>query len=240
MAKIQFSAVVGDARKKLGGVVFTKGHAGAVVRKKVSPVQPRTSAQRTVRANFTANSKAWSGTLTASERQTFTNLAASLTKKDRFGNAMTLTGAQLYQAIARNLHTIGIAPLTTAPASMTVSDLGGLTLTEVPSESSPLTGPGITIETTNAPATGEALVIAATASQAAGRSYIAKGKYRVIGFLGPWPGSPALTPPFDVTAQYEAKFGALKAGMTIHILVYNIGSTNGAKGTPYPGNITLT
>ena len=59
MAKILFSAVVGDARKKIGGVVFTKGSTGAVVRRKVSPTQPRTQDQRNVRASFSSLSKNW-------------------------------------------------------------------------------------------------------------------------------------------------------------------------------------
>jgi hypothetical protein len=240
MAKIQFGPVVADARKKVGGSVFSKSKFGSYLRKKTSPVQPRTTAQRAVRANFTANAKAWSGTLTAPQRQTFTNLAAILTKKDRFGNAQTLTGAQLYQSIARSLHTIGVPPLTTAPPNMAISDLGGLTLTEVPAESSPLTGPGITIDTTNIPKDTEALVVAAAAAQPAGRAFIGKGKFRVIGYLGPWPGSPAVSLPYDITAWYEAKFGQLAVGMTIHIQAYNIGSSNGAKGTPYPSAITLT
>jgi hypothetical protein len=240
VAKVQFGAVVSDARKKVGGTVFSKSKFGSYIRKKVSPVQPRTQAQRSVRANFTANAKAWSGTLTAPQRQTFTNLAATLTKKDRFGNAQTLTGAQLYNSISRNLHTIGLPPLTTAPASMAVSDLGGLTLAEIPTPASPATPPGITGETTNTPAAGEYLVWVAAAPQPAGRAFIGKGKYRVILISAPTGSPPAISQPVDVTAAYETKFGATKAGQVIHVMVYNIESTNGAKGTPYPSSITLT
>jgi len=68
MAKIQFSAVVGDARGKVGGNVFTKGRSGAVLRTKVSPVQPRSSFQRAVRSGFTAESKAWTGDLDDTQR----------------------------------------------------------------------------------------------------------------------------------------------------------------------------
>jgi hypothetical protein len=240
MAKILFGPVVADARKKIGGTVFSKSKFGAYVRKKVSPVQPRTSAQRAVRANFTANAKAWSGTLTAAQRLTFTNLAATLTKKDRFGNAQTLTGAQLYNSISRNLHTIGIAPLSTAPSNMSVSDLGGASLAETPSPASPATPPGITLSTTNTGLTGEYLVVSAAAPLPAGRAFVGKGKYRIIQTETPAASSPFLVEPLDITAKYEAKFGATAAGQTIHVLAYNINSANGAKGTPYPAQITLS
>jgi hypothetical protein len=240
MAKILFGPLISDARKKIAGVVFTKAHAGAFVRKKTSPVQPRSTAQRSVRANFTANSKEWSGTLTAAERATFVSLAATITKKDKLGQSYTPTGAQLYQSIARNLHTLGLPPLSTAPTSLLASDLGGLTLTEVPSETSPLTGPGIEITPTNNPATGEGLVIMAAAPIRAGVKFVGKSKYRIIQIIAPWPTSPATTFPLDVTSAYEAKWGQLAHGMTVPLQINNINSANGAAGKPYPAQITLT
>jgi hypothetical protein len=239
MALITFGPIVSDARKKIGGVVFSKSRTGAYVRKKVSPIQPRTTSQRAVRANFTANSKGWSGTLDNPERQSFSALAASLTKKDRLGQSFTLTGAQLYQSTSRNLHTIGLPPLLTAPENQAVSDLGGILLVEVPSETSPLSGLGITVQPVNAPATDEYLVITGAAPTPPGRAFVGKGKYRVLMTGEPSSGSPAWADAVDVTAAYEAKFGTLKAGQVIHLQVNNINSVNGAQGKPYPGVITL-
>jgi len=239
MAKVMFGPIVSDARKKIGGVVFSKSKFGAYVRKKVSPVQPRTTSVRQVRANFTANSKAWSGTLDNAARLSFVQLAATLTKKDRFGQSQTLTGAQLYQSISRNLHTCGVAPLTVAPTDQAVSDIGGIVLAEVVSETSPLTGPGITVDVTNVPQNDECLVITAAAPQPAGRAFIGKGKFRIIKVFDPWPGSPAISLPEDITADYEAKFGQLVVGQTIHLAANVINTTNGAAGKPYPGSITL-
>lgn len=240
MALITFGPIVSDARKKVGGVVFSKSRTGAYVRKKVSPIQPRTTSQRAVRANFTANSKGWSGTLNNAERQGFAALAASLTKKDRLGQSFTLTGAQMYQSISRNLHTIGLPPLLTAPQNQAVSDLGGVTLVEVPTDLSPGAGPGITVQPVNAPATGEYLVITGAAPAPPGRSFIGKGKFRVLMTGEPSSGSPAWATAVDITAAYEAKFGVLKSGQVIHVQLNNINSANGAAGKPYPGVITLS
>jgi hypothetical protein len=240
MAKVVFGPLVTDVRKKISGVVFSKAHFGAYTRKKVSPVQPRTTAQRAVRANFTATSKAWSGTLSATERATFVALAASLTKKDHFGQSYTQTGAQLYMSITRNLHTIGLAPLTSAPQTQSVSDLGGLLLQEITSPDSPYLGPGLKITPTNNPASGEGMVITATAPEPAGRAFVGKSRYRIIGYISVWPTSPATSFPLDITEMYQTKFGQLESGQTIHVQVNNINSTNGAAGKPYPASITLS
>ena len=131
MAKVLYGPIVSDARKKIGGVVATKSRFGSVIRKKSSPVQPRTNSQRAVRANFGANAKAWSGTLTSAQRQSWINLAAANPKKDRFGNTQTLTGAQMYNSLSRNLHTLGLLPLPTPPLNLSVDDPGGITLAEL-------------------------------------------------------------------------------------------------------------
>jgi hypothetical protein len=239
MAKIVFGPLVSDVRKKIAGVVFSKAHAGAFTRKKTSPVQPRSSAQRNVRANFTANAKAWSGSLSAIARAAYSTLASTITKRDRLGQSYTPTGAQLYQSICRNLHICGKNPPTTVPTSLVVKDLAGLTLTEVTTEVSPLTGPGIEITPTANPATGECLVIMAAAPVRAGVKFVGKSKYRVIEVLAEWPTSPATTFPLDITAAYEAKWGQLSSGMTVPIQINNINATTGAAGKPYPASITL-
>jgi hypothetical protein len=239
MAKVLYGPVVSDARGKIGGVVATKSRFGSIIRKKVSPVQPRTASVRAIRANFTANAKAWSGTLSAAARQTFIALAAVLTKAGKLGEKYTMTGAQLYQSIARNLHTIGLGPLTTAPSDMSVSDLGGCLLAEVDPETSPLSGPGITVDTVNPPAAGEYVLITGAAPEPAGRAFVGKSKYRVLLTGEPGAGSPAFTLPVDISAAYTEKFGQMKAGQTIHLQVNNVNSANGAAGKPYPATITL-
>jgi hypothetical protein len=240
MAKIIFGPIVSDARNKVGGIVFSKSRSGAFVRKKVSPTQPRTTTQRAVRANFAATSKAWSGTLNAADRATFTALAANITHKDKLGQSHTPTGAQLYMQLTRNLHTVGVSPLITAPQNLAVSDLGGLTLSEHTSPDSPYAGAGLLITPTNNPGAGEALVITAAAPEAAGRSFVGKSKFRVIGTVAAWPTSPATTFPLDITGMYQTKFGALMPGQTIHVQVNNVNTVNGASGKPYPATITLT
>lgn len=130
MAKIVFSAVVGDARKKAGGVVFTKGRTGAVVRRKVSPIQPRSQAQRNVRSSFTAFSKRFgSQNLTDADRAGWISLAVANPRKDVFGQTKVLTGLQMYQSCNRNLNSLGITtPEDHPPAALLAGSPGALTL----------------------------------------------------------------------------------------------------------------
>jgi len=240
MAKLTFGPIVSDARKKIGGVVFSKARTGAYARKKVSPIQPRSTYQRAVRANFTANAKAWSGTLDNAARQSFVALAQNLTKKDRLGQSFTLTGAQLYQSIARNLHVIGIDPLLVAPPDQGISDLGGCNLAEVWTDSPPGPGRGITVEPSNWPAPDEYLVISGAPPQAPGRAFVGKGKFRLLATGDPNASPPDFPTPYDITDAYTARFGALAGGQVIHLQINNINSVNGAAGKPYPAVITLT
>lgn len=139
MAKIVFSAVVGDARKKVGGVVFTKVRSGAIVRRKVSPIQPRSSFQRNVRADFTSLSKSWGG-LSDSQRSGWIALAALSPRKDVFGASHTLTGLQLYQSCNRNLASLGLPAISDPPPNLQAGYPGLLTLSTIKAGTAVLTG----------------------------------------------------------------------------------------------------
>lgn len=214
MAKIQFSALLSDARKKIGSAVFSKSRTGNYVRIKKSPTQPRTSAQRSVRSAFSTNSKAWPGTLTAAERAGWNSLAASSTRKDRFGNSFKPTGLQLYQLCARNAQTCGAATLASAPANLDVDSPISATLT-----AHSAAGGTLTVAVGTNPAAGDYVIVAAAAPISAGRTFVGK-LYRVLEvFTGP------VSPPMNILSAYTTKFGSLATGQNINVLVYYINST---------------
>jgi hypothetical protein len=128
MAKIVFSALVNDVRKKTGGNVFTKGRSGAFVRRKVSPIQPRSVAQLNVRADFTYLSKLWSDPTMDNYRAGWIALAASYPKKDKFGATHNLTGLQMFVRLNRALHTIGVTAILAPPATLSAENLATLSL----------------------------------------------------------------------------------------------------------------
>lgn len=227
MALVTYGPIVSDARKKIGGVVATKGHAGNFMRKKVSPIQPRTQSQRNVRADFTANSKAWSA-LTQTQIAGWNALAKATPKKDRFGNSVTLTGLQLYQSLSRNLTTVNEAPVSDPPASLVASSPGNLVVV------ANHTGPVMTVTPDNYPVATEAAVIYAAPQMSAGKTFVGK-TYRVV-LVVPYSASPAA---YDIATAYAAKFGALTTGKKIAILVANISTTTGAKGQPSAGSTVV-
>ena len=224
MALVVYGPIVSDARRKIGGIVATKGHAGNFMRKKVSPIQPRTQAQRNVRSSFSAHSKNWSA-LGAPAIASFNALAKATPKKDRFGQSVTLTGLQLYQQLSRNIDTVTGTPLTTAPANLNASSPGALTV------ANSVTGTSITVTPTHYPANGESAAIYATAPISAGRQFVGK-QHRLL-LVVPYAGSPV---PFVLESAtvhlFTNKFGPQVVGKNIGILVKNINTTTGAAGTP--------
>jgi hypothetical protein len=214
MAKIVFSAVVGDARKKAGGVVFTKGRSGAVVRRKVSPIQPRSSAQRNVRADFSAISKSWSGaSMDDAKRAAWNALAQNYPVKDKFGASHVLTGLQMFQKLNRVLATMGVGTLYVAPATLSAGFPGTLTVTA--------TAPGtLTFTCSNTIPAGENIMIFGAAQQSPGRTFVGS-RFR---FLDNLPQAAS----YDVGAKYVAKFGALIATKKVPLLVRNANTSTGA------------
>jgi hypothetical protein len=110
------SALISDARNKLGGDVFARNRAGLYVRVKVKPKNPKTSIQQSNRADFSGFTKNWRG-LTAAQIAGWNALAASSTLTDTLGNNYQPSGLQLYISCNRNLNLIGAVPITNAPGS---------------------------------------------------------------------------------------------------------------------------
>jgi hypothetical protein len=218
MAKIVTSALVADVRKKVGGNVFSKVRSGAIVRRKVSPIQPRSSAQRNVRASFTSISKAWSGaSMDDTKRAAWNALAESYPVKDKFGASHTLTGLQMFQKLNRVLATLGVALTTTPPATLSAGYPGALTVTAT----SPAT---LTLTAANNIPEAENIMIFAAKQQSPGRAFVGSA-YR---FIDSFPQSAS----YDIGAKYVAKFGNLIVGKKVPIRAKNANITTGASGTP--------
>jgi hypothetical protein len=229
MANIQFSALVNDARNKQGGTVFTKTRFGAMNRRKTSPVQPRTSYQTQVRSLFTLLAKRWSSTLTAAERAGWISLAQGNPRTNVFGNSVILTGMQMYIALNRNLQSIGVAIIDSAPASLAVGAPGTLTLANAAGPPTTFTADGGT-----EPATNEVPLIFACRPLNAGRQF-AGSLFRIIDSTiaahtsGPW----------DIKSAYVTKFGAQPVGVNLTVGVIYINNLSGAASLRATAQIVL-
>lgn len=117
MAKIKFGMMMTDARGKLGGQVFSKNKGGAYVRTKVTPTNPQSADQTTVRALFGAISQAWSA-LTASQIAAWNTAVEEWKSTDIFGDLLAPTGKELHQRLNNQLQVVGGAAITSPPAKV--------------------------------------------------------------------------------------------------------------------------
>ena len=192
--------------------------AGAVVRRKVSPTQPRSSSQNSVRSNFAYLSKRWANDLTAADRAGWIALAVANPRTDVFGNTIVLTGLQLYQACNRALASIGQAYIDAPPATLSAETPGALTVV------ADTAGPTLTVEPATFNTAADGWVILAGPQQNPGRKFIGSALRQVKN------GVTVLAAAQTFLTEYVAKFGSLIAARAIPVGMVYINKTTGALG----------
>lgn len=126
----------------LAGQTASHNRAGQYLRNRRSPVQPVGSGRRAfIRSAFGAASSGWSA-LGSALQLSFNAYAAAHPITDSLGQSITLTGHQMYVAIATQLSNVLEAPPTAVPVSsdtvapivsvFTVTHAGVITLTLTP------------------------------------------------------------------------------------------------------------
>lgn len=217
MARIKFGMMMTDARGKLGGQVFTKTRSGATVRTKVTPVNPKTSFQGSVRNAFANISRRWA-LLDPEERNGWNAAVGEYAKTNVFGDTYLPSGKSLFQQINNNLTTVGATVVNTVPASRqtTLFDFTGAQLD---------VGTGDIILDIVLPAPVPAsckVVFEATAPNSPGR-YNFSGQYRQF-----HTSSGATLPSASVLyGLYVAKFGAPARDKKVSFRVYTIDNVSG-------------
>ena len=121
MAKIKFGMMMTDARGKLGGQVFSKNRSCAYVRTKVSPVNPQTTFQSSVRALFGSISQQWSG-LSQATRDAWDGAVNDWQTTNVFGDLVNPTGKALFQRLNNQAQAVGLAAVTNPPAKLVMPD----------------------------------------------------------------------------------------------------------------------
>lgn len=213
MAKIKMSGIgVVDIRGKLNGSVFSKNRGGAYVRTKVTPNNPQSLAQMSVRGIFAALSSAWSA-LTEENRNSWNGFVAAYGRTDVFGDIRNPSGKNLFQRLNQNLTITGQANLTNCVAPLEVPFLGLVAATCDIS--------GLTFDfTSSGDTTGSVLLISATPSLSQGTKFV-KNQLRNISTA---PGEAGAEPNFY--DEYIAKFGIPAVGANI-VLSVKVVNANG-------------
>lgn len=219
MAKSQPSAVVGDVRGKIGGHVHTKGRYGMVIRTKVSPVQPRTSFQRTIRSRFTGLSKGWSALATDALRSAFDAFARANPIKDVFGNTRTLTGHQMYLRLNAVILQCGGTAITAPPLSLSIAEPTTVAVTAL------VGSPGsVCVTVTGPPLSNSHAEVWGARPMSAGRKFVGSA-YRLLHVFGK-----AVAGPYYVDPYWEDRLGKLVGGQKIRVLVKYADELTGAQG----------
>jgi len=214
MAKISFKEWA-DARGKEGGRVFSKNRSGNYTKRKVTPGNPQSSFQTTVRANLTAISQAWR-TITEVQRRGWESLASQLTTTNIFGDAFNYTGMNVFMKLNRNRGELGLPFISAAPAYASVTAILASSL------DADTTGGGLDLTYSPAIPAGNTVVVFASAPNSAGRRNPKNG-YRKIDTL-----VTADASPFDLAAAYIASYGALPAiGLKVFVKIHNVIDASG-------------
>ena len=216
MARIKFGMMMTDARGKLGGHVFTKAKSGATIRTKVTPLNPKTSAQSEARSALGANSQAWR-VLSEIQRLAWNSAAKEVSKTNAFGDTYFPSGKNYFTAVNNNLRNIGIPIIVEPPALV---EMPGLTSVEVDFDSQ-------AEQLDIAPnyvgdEAGVVLVCNATSGHSAGR-YNFSGKYRKFDYF-PLAGLPSNTLLYD---SYVSKFGVPSVGQKVSFEFYLVNQNTG-------------
>lgn len=212
MAKIKFGMMMTDASGKLGGQVFSKNRGGSYVRTKVTPTNPQTSAQSTIRGIFASISSRWSS-LTDAQRASFNGFVNAYARTDIFGDLRNPSGKSLFQRLNQNLENSGQAQIDVCSSPVEVPFANLTTASADVSTSAFLVN-------YSGDLTGVKAIVWATPQMSQGTKFV-KNQLRQIAILdGGNAGSE------DIWTDYVAKFGTPVAGANISIAVRVI-NTNG-------------
>jgi hypothetical protein len=212
--KMKFGALVVAGSGKVGGHVASRNRAGAYLRTKVTPVNPSTSSQLTVRQRLTNFSQAWRG-LTEAQRAAWNAAVGSYARTDVFGDLKNPTGFNLYQRLNNNLNAVGQAALTLPPI---VDEVLTVNFTGLAGAAGAST---LALTLSGAVPAGTSMKVFATPGVSPGVSFV-KSEYRLIAVEAAATASPVAS-----GADWELKFGDLVAGQKVFVKVVFVNNTTG-------------
>ena len=216
--KCKFGAIVVAGRGKLGGHVASRNRFGAYWRTKVTPVNPSTVAQQSVRSRLSGLSSAWRA-LTASQRAAWNAACDDFKRTDIFGDLRCPSGFNLHQKLNNNLLNIGQSVITTPPMPEAVDTLTTMSIAAA-------AGAGtLAITYTPVIAADHSFIVRATPSVSPGKSFV-RSEYRQIHVM-----NAADITPFSIETQYEAVFGDIgPEGMQIFVEMLGVHWDSGQAG----------
>ena len=175
----------------------SRNRYGQYYRSRATPVNPRTTAQGTVRARLAFNAAKWR-TITDAQRAAWATLGLSMVRPDALGQNYSLTGFQAFVSVNNNLLEAGEATIVAAPAIVTPTAITSVTVT--------LTAAAFSVVFAATPlGAGESLFLFAGPGRSAGRSFEGDTRFVVKS-------TAAQASPLVATSAYTAKYGVPVVG----------------------------
>jgi hypothetical protein len=223
MALMKLGIVATDIRRSVGGTVFSRNLGGAYTRARVAPVNRNSPKQTAVRANFAANSKLWSGTMTAAQRLAWQFFAASNPLVNVLGASIIVSGLSMAQKLNQRLVQIGKPPILNPPLNLNVPAMPGVFGVVAAS------GAGTIVVSTGLQAVDTTVwwYVFATRPLAPGKT-ASSSDFRYVTFVP----QIAAAVDFPIGTIYASIFGAWAAGAS---LSFDIGTIATASGAVTPG-----
>lgn len=128
MAGVLFGQGVAGMSGSIGGTTASRNKGGSYMRNRVTPLNPQSARQTSVRNSLTALTTFWSTVLTQAQRDAWTSLAEAFPAVGKFGAAIILSGLQMYVRQNTTLLQAGVARIDTAPVNLDVESLTAFTL----------------------------------------------------------------------------------------------------------------
>lgn len=207
----------------MAGNTFARTRAGAYMRARTTPVNPNSSAQQNVRADFGQVSTAWKG-LTDAQRLGWNLAAPNFPQLNKFGESYNPSGFQLFSMLNLNLVSVGASTIDDAPAPAAVNaiSLGTMTLGALAADLKP-------DGTVSGPA-GASILIQATRVLSNGKSFV-QSEYRSISIM---PQMNFEAGSIDILAAYTSVFGTTPTNSPVQNIKFRASAVNPLTGQASP------
>lgn len=210
--RVKWGMMITDGRGKLGGHVASKNRGGSYVRTLVTPTNPRTVLQQSIRASFGYFAKAWAG-LTDADRAQWKEFADLHPRKNSVGNDYTLSASAMFQSAMNNRRKVGATSILDAPigGSIPVEITGVVADLNIVESSANIT----LLHLASTEISNYRVLVRVTPQLPAGVEYYSN-KMRDLQYQAL---NPSGTTDIDIYANYVARFGAVSATSRIFFQV---------------------
>lgn len=116
------SQLVTQASGSIGGATFTRTRSGMVLRGRAMPVNPASQYQQAVRSAQSGISTNWQAQLTDLQRESWENYASQVSRKNKLGDTIYLTGQQMFVRCNVPRVQAGLAPVLDGPTTFNLGD----------------------------------------------------------------------------------------------------------------------